>query len=74
MYSFIIGTLSSKGKYILHFQSGYTLTKEDILLYLFRTAEDNQIDVLEFNFSASFNSRFASIMVGTFIINLFHRK
>ena len=49
MYSFIIGTLSSKGKYILHFQSGYTLTKEDILLYLFRTAEDNQIDVLEFN-------------------------
>ena len=49
MYSFIIGTLSSKGQYILHLQSGYTLTKKDILLYLYRSAEDNDIDVLEFN-------------------------
>lgn len=49
MYSFIIGALASKGKYILHFLTGYTLAKNDILKKLYFLSFNKKIDVLEFN-------------------------
>ena len=49
MYSFLIGTLASKGQYILNFLSGYTLTKKNVLIKLYNYANDKNIDILEFN-------------------------
>ena len=47
MYSYLIGTNFSKGKYILHFQSGYSLIKKNILIKTLNLAKT--VDVLEFN-------------------------
>ena len=49
MHSFSVGALSSKGKYILNFQSGYTFAREDILLCLYNNAANKKVDILEFN-------------------------
>ena len=49
IYSFVIGVLASKGKYILNFQTGFTLAKKDTLLKLYELANNKNIDVLEFN-------------------------
>ena len=47
MYSYLIGTSFSKGKYILHFQSGYSLIKKNALIKILNLAKT--VDVLEFN-------------------------
>ena len=49
MNSFIIGALSSKGKYILNLKSGYTLAKKNIIKNLYNIANQENIDILEFN-------------------------
>ena len=49
MYSFSVGTLASKGYYVLNFKSGYTLAKDDILSNLFRIAIEKKVNILEFN-------------------------
>ena len=49
LYSYSIGVLNAKGEFILSLQSGYTLTKKDILFNLYRTAKDHNLDILEFN-------------------------
>lgn len=49
MYSFAIGALASKGKYIMNFQSGYTFAKSEFLQRIYKLANDKHIDVLEFN-------------------------
>jgi len=47
MYSYLIGSIFSKGKYILHFQSGYSLIKKTTLIKALNLAKT--VDVLEFN-------------------------
>ena len=49
MYSFSIGNLVSKGQYILNFKSGYTLSKNDILMKLYNYSNEKNIEILEFN-------------------------
>ena len=49
LYSYSIGILNSKGEYILILQSGYTLSKKNILDELYNIANNNNIDALEFN-------------------------
>ena len=49
MYSFSIGTIVSKGQYLLYFKSGYTLAKKNTLATLYRLANRQNLDVLEFN-------------------------
>ena len=49
MNSFIIGALSSTGKYILNLKSGYTLAKKNTIKILYNVAKDENIDILEFN-------------------------
>ena len=49
MYSFSIGALLSKSKYVLNIQSGYTFTKNDFLFELYKLASKKGSDVLEFN-------------------------
>ena len=49
LYSYSIGVLNAKGKYILSLQSGYTLAKKNSLSSLFNLANDYNIDILEFN-------------------------
>ena len=49
IYSYSIGVLNAKGKYILPLQPGYTLAKENILSYLNNLANENNLDILEFN-------------------------
>ena len=47
MYSYLIGTIFSQGKYILHFQSGYSLIKNNTLIKALNLAKT--VDVLEIN-------------------------
>ena len=49
LYSYSVGVLNAKGEFILSLQSGYTLTKKDILFNLYSTAKDENLDILEFN-------------------------
>ena len=49
IYSFSVGALASKGKYILNFQTGYTLANNNILSKLYNFSIDKKIDILEFN-------------------------
>ena len=49
IYSFSVGALASKGKYILNFQTGYTLANDDILSKLYNFSVEKKIDILEFN-------------------------
>ena len=49
MYSFSIGALASKGQFILHMESGYTLAKRNILKTLYNFANKRKLDILEFN-------------------------
>ena len=49
MYSYAVGTLVSKGQYIINCQSGYSFSKSDILMKLYNKANKKKIDVLEFN-------------------------
>jgi glycosyltransferase involved in cell wall biosynthesis len=49
LYSYSVGVLKAKGEFILSLQSGYTLTKKDILFNLYSTAKDHNLDILEFN-------------------------
>ena len=49
MYSYSKGILDSFGEYILLLQSGYILSKNDILSFLYNTSEKNNLDILEFN-------------------------
>ena len=43
MYSYLIGSIFSKGKYILHFQSGYSLIKKNILIKTLLYHQNNYI-------------------------------
>ena len=49
MYSFSIGAFASKGQFILHMESGYTLAKRNILKTLYNFANKRKLDILEFN-------------------------
>ena len=49
LHSYSIGVLKSNGEYILILQSGYTLSKQNILSELYNYATNNKIDILEFN-------------------------
>ena len=49
IYSYSIGVLNSNGEYILLLESGYTLSKETILILLYNFANSNDLDLLEFN-------------------------
>ena len=49
MHSFSIGALASKGQFILHMESGYTLAKQNILKTLYNLANQRKLDILEFN-------------------------
>ena len=41
--------LNSYGEYILFLEPGYTLAKENILLFLYNKAKFYDLDILEFN-------------------------
>ena len=49
IFSYSIGVLNSNGEYILLLESGYTLSKETILMLLYNFANNNDLDLLEFN-------------------------
>ena len=49
LYSYSVGVLNAKGKFILSLQAGYTLAKKDILFNLYSIAKDYNLDILEFN-------------------------
>ena len=49
IYSYSIGILNANGEYILTLQPGYILAKENILSYLHHLANENNLDILEFN-------------------------
>ena len=49
LYSYSIGVLNSKGKYILTLQPGYTLAKNNILSTIYNIIVKEKLDILEFN-------------------------
>ena len=49
LYSYSIGIINANGEYILCLQPGYTLSKKDFLFNLYKAAQDNKLDILEFN-------------------------
>lgn len=49
IYSYSIGVLNSNGEYILLLEPGYTLAKENVLLFLYNKAKYYNLDILEFN-------------------------
>lgn len=49
IYSYSIGILISKGKYILTLLCGYTLSKPNILSDLYKLANKDDLDIMEFN-------------------------
>ena len=49
LYSYSVGVLNAKGKFILSLQAGYTLAKKDILFNLYSVAKNNNLYILYFN-------------------------